>query len=63
MTWYDGEDQLMTMTGTSTNDGTQKIRERGLSAVQIDTQKKYRTSKGTKNKSLAEKNLMAIKLR
>ena len=30
----------MTMTGTSTNDGTQKIRERGLSAVQIDTQKK-----------------------
>ena len=40
MTWYDGEDQLMTMTGTSTNDGTQKIRERGLSAVQIDTQKK-----------------------
>ena len=53
----------MTMTGTSTNDGTQKIRERGLSAVQIDTQKKYRTSKGPKNKSLAEKKLMAIKLR
>ena len=63
MTWYDGEDQLMTMTGTSTNDGTQKIRERGLSAVEIDTQKIYRTSKGPSNKSLAERNLMAIELR